>query len=98
MYEEGNNKDNSDDNEKPREGYIMKNIYRVIVMSVEEEKILDKEVNAEDKGDARFEAGVDQALRDNNLKPKDVTVIVNKVGSFEVEEEEEPQKVKVVED
>jgi hypothetical protein len=50
---------------------------------------------AEDRDEAKLEAGVDFTLRERKLKFKDVTIICNELG--DVKTRKEVQKVKVVE-
>jgi len=69
----------------------MKNLYNVTVISIDEEVVLDVKAVANDENEATFNAGVHQALVEKNLKPKDVTIICNIIGSVKVRKE--PQKV-----
>lgn len=81
---------------KEREEVIpMKKLYRVYVVSVDEELLLDGAVViAEDNKDAEFAAGVFEVLKEYDLKPKDVTVICEVLGDVKVREE--IKKVKLV--
>ena len=72
----------------------MKNLYAVYVVTKQETIILDKKVVGADQEEAKFLAGVADILKEKNLKPKDVTIIVNQLGNVKVEPE--IQKVQVV--
>jgi len=75
----------------------MEALFEVYVVSKKREVILDgKRVVAPDEAGARFEAGVDEALRSRGLKPQNVTVVVRKLGDVAVEKE--PEKVRIISD
>ena len=73
-------KNNGD--EKP-----MKNLMNVVVVTIDEEIILDKKVIASDQDEAKFLAGVDTVLREKKLLPKEVTVICSNLGQVKVKKE-----------
>jgi hypothetical protein len=70
----------------------MKNLYNVVVVSIDEEIVLDEKVVANDENEATFNAGVHQALVEKNLKPKDVTITCTVISSS-IRVRKEPQKV-----
>jgi hypothetical protein len=72
----------------------MKTLFNVIVITKQEEIILDKKVVAEDVEEAKFNTDVSGVLREKGLKPKDVTIICNPIGQVKIEKE--PQKVQLV--
>ena len=66
----------------------MKKLYRVFVVSIDEELLLNgRVVVAEDAKNAEFAADVFEVLKKNNLTPKDVTVICEVLGDVKVREE-----------
>lgn len=83
--------------EKKEEEDNMEKLYEVFVVTKDRKIILDgKRVVAEDEDDAKFEADVSGVLRENDLTPKQVTVVCKVIDKVKVEEE--PEKVKIVED
>ena len=81
---------------KREDGEPMKGLFNVIVVSKKEEILLDKKVVAEDAREAEFIAEVADVLKAKALKPRDVTVICNRLGDVSVEKE--PEKVRLVKD
>ena len=81
---------------KGEDGEPMKGLFNVIVVSKKEEILLDKKVVAEDVREAEFIAEVADALKTKSLKPRDVTIICNRLGDVKVEKE--PEKVRLVKD
>lgn len=79
---------------KGKEVEPMKSLYRVVVVTKQEEIIMDKKVVAVDEDEAKFNAGVHAKLTERGIKPKDVTVICGSLGAVKVEKE--IQKVQVV--
>lgn len=65
----------------------MKTLYNVIVVTMDEEIILDIKTVAENEEEAKFNVGVFELLIKRCLKPKNVTVICNILGAVKVEEE-----------
>jgi len=70
----------------------MKTLYDITVVTLDEEIILSEKVVAEDEDEARFAAF--DVLKDKKLKPKDVTIIIEGIGSIKVRKK--PQTVKVL--
>lgn len=81
--------------EKEEDKKPMKKLFRVYVITLDEEIILDgKLVVSEDVKDAEFSAEVFTKLKEKKLKPKDVTVICESLGDVKVREE--IQQVQIV--
>lgn len=70
----------------------MKNFYNVIVVSIDEKVLLDVKVVAADENEAQYLAKVYQTLEKENLKPKDVTIIVKSLGQVKIR----PEKKRVI--
>jgi len=70
--------------EKPKKEKNMKHLYHVIVVDLDEEILVDVKKVAEDEDDAKFLAGVFSTLEEAKLKPTEVTIIVNCLGSVKV--------------
>ncbi|RXZ78064.1 hypothetical protein EBB07_28835 [Paenibacillaceae bacterium] len=56
-------------------------LYEVIIISKEEEILLETKVTAKDEENAKFKAEVYDTLRKNRLTPDDVTIITRQLGS-----------------
>lgn len=70
----------------------MKNFYNVIVVSIDEKVLLDVKVVAADENEAQYLAKVYNALEEEKLKPKDVTIIVRSLGQVKIR----PEKKRVI--
>jgi hypothetical protein len=79
--------------EKFKQGKIpMKNLYNVVVVSIDEEILLDAKVVAVDRDEASFNAGVHKKIEEKGLKPKDVSILVRDLGQVKVR----PEKKRVI--
>jgi hypothetical protein len=78
---------------KKEEGkYKMETLFHVIVTNLDREIVLDTKIVAEDVDDAKFSAGVFEKLKEKNLKPKEVTIVVNEIANVKVRKEEDEKK------
>lgn len=69
----------------------MKQLWNVIVVSLDEAILLDTKVVADDREGAILAAGVADVLKQHHLKPSDVTILTAPIGAVRVRPE--PQKV-----
>jgi hypothetical protein len=74
----------------------MKALWHVIVVDLDGRILLDTKVVADTETEAHFEAGVEAAIRDAHLRPRDVTVLTWRMGSVKVRKE--PEQVRIVKD
>lgn len=80
--------------EKPKKEKNMKVLYHVIVIDLDEKILVDEKKVAENEDDAKFLAGVFSTLETAKLKPTEVTIIVNSLGSVKVRPKVKEVKVK----
>lgn len=73
---------------------LMETLYEVIVVSKKREVILDEKVVGKNEDEAKFTAGVSEALKSRNMRISDVTIICNVLG--EVAIKKEPERVKII--
>lgn len=59
-------------------------LYKVIVVSVNRDVILDSMVVARNADEAKLSLGLDTLLKHHNLTPRDVTIIVDSLGQVTV--------------
>lgn len=79
---------------KPKGDQPMETLYNVIVVSKDRDVFLDTKVIAVDVDEAKLLVDINPILKDTNLKPRDLTILVIELG--EVKVRKEVQKVKVV--
>ncbi len=79
---------------KKEEDNLMETLYEVIVVTKMRELILDEKVVGKNEDEAKFTAGVSEALKSRNMRISDVTIICNIVG--EVAVKKEPERVKII--
>jgi len=62
----------------------VENLYHITVIDLDKNILIDKKVVAKTDDDAKFEAGVFKILQEKKIKPSDVSIIINNVGTVKI--------------